>query len=146
MKGAPLVEALRSYSGAKVSLVHTGQHYSANLSDLFFDQLGLPRPEVNLGVGSDSHVRQIARIMEGLQDYFVHVQPDVVVVVGDVNSTLAAALVANKLMLPLAHVEAGLRSFDRSMPEERSEEHTSELQSLAYLVCRLLLEKKKNNS
>lgn len=132
MKGAPLVEALRSYSGAKVSLVHTGQHYSANLSDLFFDQLGLPRPEVNLGVGSDSHVRQIARIMEGLQDYFVHVQPDVVVVVGDVNSTLAAALVANKLMLPLAHVEAGLRSFDRSMPEETNRVLTDAVSHLLF--------------
>src|SRR5437870_3670330 len=118
MKATPLVKALRCCQGIKVVLVHTGQHYSPDLSDLFFAQLGLPTPDVNLGVGSASHVQQISRTMLGLEEYFLEVRPDLVVVVGDVNSTLAAALVANKLMLPLAHVEAGLRSFDRTMPEE----------------------------
>lgn len=103
---------------AKTLLVHTGQHYDEALSRLFFDQLGLPRPDVNLEVGSGLHGAQTGLVMERLEPVVVDWKPDAVVVVGDVNSTLAAALVAAKLHVPVAHIEAGLRSFDRTMPEE----------------------------
>jgi len=99
-------------------LVHTGQHYDAEMSDVFFDELGIPRPDFNLQVGSGSHARQTAAVMTGFEDVLLKTQPDLVLVVGDVNSTLACAVSAAKLRVPVAHVEAGLRSFDRSMPEE----------------------------
>ena len=117
IKAAPVIRALRS-SGEKPLLVHTGQHYERELSEVFFEQLGLPEPDVNLGVGSGSHGRQTAALLVGLEEFFAETEPGNAVVYGDVNSTLAAALVAAKLHIPLAHVEAGLRSFDRSMPEE----------------------------
>lgn len=118
MKVAALLPALESTGAWRTFLIHTGQHYDAEMSQLFFDQLGLPRPDVNLGIGSDSQASQTARIMLALEKVASELQPDLVVVVGDVNSTLAGALVAAKLQVPVAHVEAGLRSFDRSMPEE----------------------------
>jgi UDP-N-acetylglucosamine 2-epimerase (non-hydrolysing) len=117
MKAAGLVRALAAMPVAQV-LIHTGQHYDANLSDVFFRQLGLPEPDVNLEVGSGSHARQTALAMERLETELQRRNPDVVLVYGDVNSTLAAALVCAKLGIPVGHVEAGLRSFDRSMPEE----------------------------
>src|SRR3954471_18856631 len=117
MKAAPVVHA-----GAKLGLaqllVHTGQHYDRAMSDVFFTELGLPEPDVNLGVGSGTHARQTAALMTALEDTFVEREPSMVVVYGDVNSTIAAALVAAKLHIRLAHVEAGLRSFDWTMPEE----------------------------
>ncbi len=116
-KAAPVIRALSSRPVRQL-LVHTGQHYDPAMSRVFFTQLGLPRPDVDLGVGSGSHGRQTAAIMTGLEDLFTRERPDLVVVYGDVNSTLAAALVAAKAGIRLAHVEAGLRSFDRSMPEE----------------------------
>lgn len=118
MKMAPLLWEMRRVGGIDATLVHTGQHYDERLSDIFFQQLEIPVPNFYLGVGSGSHSYQTARIMLGLEGILAEIQPDWVVVVGDVNSTLAAALVAAKLHLPLAHVEAGLRSFDRTMPEE----------------------------
>ena len=118
MKIAPIMEAARGVDGVEQILVHTGQHYDANMSQVFFDDLGLPRPERDLGVGSDEPVRQIARVIVGMQDALADWPADVVVVVGDVNSTLAAAVAANKSGVRVAHVEAGLRSRDRSMPEE----------------------------
>jgi UDP-N-acetylglucosamine 2-epimerase (non-hydrolysing) len=119
VKAAPVFQALRRrHPQWSVRLIHTGQHYDDKLSDLFFRQLELPAPAVNLNVGSASVTAQTARIMEKLEDELVHQRPDLVLVFGDVNSTLAAALVVSKLNIPLAHVEAGLRSFDRSMPEE----------------------------
>jgi len=118
MKIAPLMRAYRARSGIRPLLVHTGQHYDERLSDLFFRQLGLPEPDVNLGVGSGSHAVQTAEIMTRFEPVLVEHRPDWVVVVGDVNSTIACALVAVKLGVKVAHVEAGLRSFDRSMPEE----------------------------
>ncbi|WP_199736950.1 MULTISPECIES: non-hydrolyzing UDP-N-acetylglucosamine 2-epimerase [Micromonospora] len=116
-KAAPVIRALDRH-GVRQRLVHTGQHYDERMSEVFFRQLGLPEPDVNLGVGSGSHARQTADIMTGLEDLMTADRPELVVVYGDVNSALAAALVGAKLEIPVAHVEAGLRSFDRSMPEE----------------------------
>lgn len=118
VKIAPIMAELARHSSVATSLVHTGQHYDAEMSEAFFEHLDIPRPDVNLKVHASGAVTQIAEIMTKLEPVLVGVRPDVVVVVGDVNSTVAAALTAAKLGRPLAHVEAGLRSFDRSMPEE----------------------------
>jgi len=118
MKVAPLMEAFAARPGIESLLVHTGQHYDANMSELFFRQLGIPEPDLNLGVGSGSHATQTAEIMKGFEPVLLAHRPDAVLVVGDVNSTIACGLVAVKLGIALVHVEAGLRSFDRSMPEE----------------------------
>jgi len=118
MKVAPIVRALEQLPQVKHRLVHTGQHYDRDLSACFFDELGLPSPWRNLEVGSASHALQTARIMERFDELLEADPPQVLVVVGDVNSTLGCALVAAQRGVPVAHVEAGLRSFDRSMPEE----------------------------
>ncbi|MGB7342721.1 MAG: UDP-N-acetylglucosamine 2-epimerase (non-hydrolyzing) [Pirellulaceae bacterium] len=122
VKIAPLLHAFASRDDATTTLIHTGQHYDKNLSDVFFDQLEIKRPEVSLGVGGGSHAQQTAKIMELIEPVLeagLHGQQfDRLIVVGDVNSTMAAAVAATKLHIPVAHVEAGLRSFDRSMPEE----------------------------
>ena len=118
MKIAPIMSALRGRANVEQSLVHTGQHYDAAMSQVFFDELGIPRPDIDLGIGSDRHGAQTGRMMIDLERVFSELRPHCVVVVGDVNSTMAATLVAVKLGIPCAHVEAGLRSFDRSMPEE----------------------------
>src|SRR5271166_377443 len=118
MKIAPLLRELRVRGGFSVSLVHTGQHYDAAMSESFFEDLGIPAPNHNLGVGSASHAEQTAEVLRRIEPLLLQERPDVVVVVGDVNSTLAASLAAAKLCIPVAHVEAGLRSFDRTMPEE----------------------------
>lgn len=118
MKVAPLLQEMRRQQQLEVCLVHTGQHYDFELSKIFFDELGIPRPAYELGVGSGSHATQTAEIMKRFEPVCLREHPDLVVVVGDVNSTLACSLVAAKLEIRVAHVEAGLRSFDRSMPEE----------------------------
>src|SRR6478672_6557680 len=119
MKMAPVVAELERRSDRfEHVLVHTGQHYDEAMSQIFFEQLGVPAPRHMLGVGSGPHGRQTARTLEALEDVLTELRPDVVLVPGDVNSTLAAALAAAKLGLPIGHVEAGLRSFDRTMPEE----------------------------
>ncbi len=118
VKIAPILTELREYPYVTTTLVHTGQHYDAQMSDAFFANLDIPRPDVNLKVRSAGAVTQIADIMTRLEPVLATARPDVVIVVGDVNSTLAAALTAVKVGRPVAHVEAGLRSFDRSMPEE----------------------------
>jgi UDP-N-acetylglucosamine 2-epimerase (non-hydrolysing) len=118
MKIAPLMDAYREVDGVEPLLVHTGQHYDANMSDLFFRHLGIPEPDLNLEVGSASHSVQTAEIMKAFEPVVLEQRPDVVLVVGDVNSTIACGLVAVKLGVKLVHVEAGLRSFDRDMPEE----------------------------
>jgi UDP-N-acetylglucosamine 2-epimerase (non-hydrolysing) len=118
MKIAPLLEEMRRRPGIEPILVHTGQHYDARMSDQFLEQLGIPEPDLHLGVGSGSHAEQTAQVMTALEPALAKLRPDLVLVVGDVNSTLAAALVAAKANIPIAHVEAGLRSFDRAMPEE----------------------------
>ncbi len=118
MKMAPILRALRAYPEVQPFLVHTGQHYDEEMSRIFFDELGLPAPDRDLEVGSDSHARQTARIMVAFEALVMERTPRYVVVVGDVNSTMASSLVAAKLGVPVAHVEAGLRSRDRTMPEE----------------------------
>jgi UDP-N-acetylglucosamine 2-epimerase (non-hydrolysing) len=118
MKMAPLLRAIGVRGIADVCLVHTGQHYDREMSDVFLEQLGLHSPDVRLDVRSDTHARQTARILERYEDHLLATRPTGVVVVGDVNSTMACTLAAVKLQVPVAHVEAGLRSGDRSMPEE----------------------------
>jgi UDP-N-acetylglucosamine 2-epimerase (non-hydrolysing) len=118
VKVAPILAELTEYPYVSTTLVHTGQHYDAQMSDAFFANLDIPRPDVNLKVAGGGAVTQMADIMTRLEPVLVGARPDVVVVVGDVTSTVAAALTTVKLGYPLAHVEAGLRSFDRSMPEE----------------------------
>ncbi len=118
MKIAPLMRAYREHGEFQPLIVHTGQHYDQNMSELFFRQLGIPQPDLNLGVGSGSHAVQTAEIMTRFEPVLGEYEPDWVVVVGDVNSTIACALVAVKMGIRVAHVEAGLRSFDRTMPEE----------------------------
>ena len=124
---SPLLRAHHSET-----LIHTGQHHDRELSSVFFEQLGLPEPDVNLGVGSGTHAHQTAKVMTELEDMFVAERPDLVVVYGDVNSTVAASLVAAKLQIRVAHVEAGLRSFDRTMPEEVNRVVTDSLADLLF--------------
>jgi UDP-N-acetylglucosamine 2-epimerase (non-hydrolysing) len=131
MKAAPVLRALTE-SGFSQSLVHTGQHYAANMSDVFFRELEIPEPDVNLAVGSGSHAQQTASIMAGFEGVILDRKPDLVMVYGDVNSTVAAALVSAKLRIPVAHVEAGLRSNDRSMPEEINRLVTDQLSDLLF--------------
>ena len=118
VKMAPILEEAGRRSAFQCRLIHTGQHYSPEMSATFFDDLGMPAPDVNLEIGSGSHTTQTAGVMLRLETELNERRPDLVLVVGDVNSTMAAALVASKLGIPVAHVEAGLRSFDRNMPEE----------------------------
>lgn len=118
MKIAPIIEEMKSVGKLQQMLVHTGQHYDEKMSKLFFEDLMLPKPDVYLNVGSASHAKQTADIMVKFEEVLIREEPDLVVVVGDVNSTIACALVSVKLGVPVAHVESGLRSFDRTMPEE----------------------------
>jgi UDP-N-acetylglucosamine 2-epimerase (non-hydrolysing) len=131
MKAAPVMRALRE-RGVKQTLVHTGQHYDANMSDVFFTQLAMPEPDVNMAVGSGSHAKQTADVMTRFEPVVLERKPDVVLVYGDVNSTVASALVCAKLLVPVGHVEAGLRSFDRTMPEEINRLVTDQLADLLF--------------
>ncbi len=119
IKAAPVCHALRA-AGHSEAILHTGQHYDRQMSDVFFDELDIPEPALNLGVGSSSHGRQTAQMLSGIESYLLEQHPDWVLVYGDTNSTLAGALAACKLNIPVAHVEAGLRSFNRRMPEEHN--------------------------
>jgi UDP-N-acetylglucosamine 2-epimerase (non-hydrolysing) len=130
-KAAPVIRELDALGHAQ-QLVHTGQHYDDHMSEVFFRQLSLPKPDINLGVGSGTHAKQTAAVMVGLEDLMTERRPGIVVVYGDVNSTVAAALVAAKLGIPLAHVEAGLRSFDMTMPEEINRLVTDRLSDLLF--------------
>ena len=132
MKAAPVFHALKMRDGVRQTIVHTGQHYDASLSDVFFSQLEMPVPDVNLAVGSGSHARQTAEVMTRFESVVLETKPDVVLVYGDVNSTVAAALVCAKLEVRVGHVEAGLRSFDRSMPEEINRLVTDQLADALY--------------
>src|SRR5215470_12622295 len=136
MKIAPIVEAMKKEPDLDSILVHTGQHYSEGMSDVFFRDLEIPIPDIHLGVGSGTHAEQTARIMVEFERVCLHEKPHLVLVVGDVNSTMACAIVAAKLVIPVAHVEAGLRSFDRAMPEEVNRVVTDALASLLFTTSR----------
>jgi len=131
MKAASLLRAL-GQANVRQTLVHTGQHYDVNMSEVFFRQLGIPEPDVNLAVGSGSHALQTARVMACFEPIVAEYRPHLVLVYGDINSTAAAALVCAKLSVPVGHVEAGLRSFDRSMPEEINRVVTDQLSELLF--------------
>jgi UDP-N-acetylglucosamine 2-epimerase (non-hydrolysing) len=132
MKAAPVLRALSKFSDVRQTLVHSGQHYDRAMSDVFFEQLGVPDPDVNLAVGSGSHAQQTAGIMQRFEPVLLERRPDWVLVYGDVNSTIAAALVCSKLGFKIAHVEAGLRSFDRTMPEEINRLLTDQISDLLF--------------
>ena len=131
MKMAPIHDYLTS-KNLPLVLVHTGQHYDENMSKVFFDDLGMPQPDIYLGVGSGSHAKQTAQIMIDFEEICEKNQPSMVVVAGDVNSTIACALVSSKLNIPVAHVEAGLRSFDMEMPEEINRVLTDRISNLLF--------------
>lgn len=132
MKIAPIMEEYKKHPDIEPMLVHTGQHYDRAMSELFFEELGIPKPDINLGVGSGSHAVQTAEIMKAIELVLIEHKPDLMVVVGDVNSTIACGMVAVKLGVRLAHVEAGLRSFDRSMPEEINRLLTDSISDLLF--------------
>lgn len=135
MKMAPILEALRAYPGLQPVLVHTGQHYDEAMSKAFFDDLGMPKPDLNLEVGSGTHAAQTAAVMARFEPVVLAQRPGLVLVVGDVNSTLACSVTAAKLGVAVAHVEAGLRSFDRTMPEEINRLVTDALSELLFTTC-----------
>ena len=136
MKIAPVMEALRGETRVRQVLVNTGQHYDESMAGGFFKELELPAPDRDLEVGSASHAVQTAKVMIAFEEICLADRPDLVVVVGDVNSTMAASLVAAKLVIPIAHVEAGLRSFDRHMPEEVNRIVTDRLADLLFTPSR----------
>ena len=136
VKIAPILRAFRRYPGIEATLVHTGQHYDRALSDAFFRDLRIPPPAVELGVGSGTHAWQTGKIMEAFEACLLKKRPDLVLVVGDVNSTLACALAAVKLHVPVAHVEAGLRSFNRRMPEETNRLLTDQISDCLFTTSR----------
>ena len=132
MKVAPVLGALKGRERVKQTLIHTGQHYDVKMSDVFFEQLEIPAPDINLAVGSGSHAKQTAEIMVRFEPVVLERKPDLVLVYGDVNSTVAATLVCAKLGVRVGHVEAGLRSFDRTMPEEINRLVTDQLADLLF--------------
>ena len=132
MKVAPVFDSLARLPAMEQCLVHTGQHYDDKMSDVFFRQLRIPEPDVNLDVGSGSHAQQTAQVMSRIEPVLLERKPDWIIVYGDVNSTVAAALVSSKLGIRIAHVEAGLRSFDRAMPEEINRIVTDRLSDLLF--------------
>jgi UDP-N-acetylglucosamine 2-epimerase (non-hydrolysing) len=134
MKIAPIVRALRDQGGLGFKIVHTGQHYDAEMNDVFFEELGIPQPDVFMGAGGGTHAQQTAKIMLGFEELCLSARPDLVLVVGDVNSTLACSVVAKKLNIPVAHVEAGLRSGDMSMPEEINRMVTDSISDLFFVT------------
>ncbi|MFH0780021.1 MAG: UDP-N-acetylglucosamine 2-epimerase (non-hydrolyzing) [Parcubacteria group bacterium] len=135
MKIAPLFAPMKAHSEIEPMLLHTGQHYDFAMSDVFFTDLNLPKPDIFLGVGSASHAEQTAKIMIAFEKSCLEHKPDVIVVVGDVNSTLACAIVAAKLNIKIAHIEAGLRSWDRTMPEEINRIVTDSLSDFLFTHC-----------
>src|SRR6476646_629258 len=136
MKIAPIVEEMKKERDLMGVLVHTGQHYDDGMSDVFFRDLGIPVPDIHLGVGSGSHAEQTARVMVEFEKVCLERKPGLIVVVGDVNSTMACTIVAAKLVIPVAHVEAGLRSLDRTMPEEINRIVTDSLASILFTTSR----------
>lgn len=145
MKVAPLYKALKKYDkDIKHLICHTGQHYDKEMSKIFFDELELPRPDYYLGIGSETHAIQTAKIMIEFEKILLKEKPDLIIVVGDVNSTIACSLVASKLSVKVAHVEAGLRSFDRSMPEEINRVLTDVISDYLFVTEKSGLDNLKN--
>jgi UDP-N-acetylglucosamine 2-epimerase (non-hydrolysing) len=140
VKIAPIMRAIRAREGLAARLIHTGQHYDVAMNAVFFEELGIPNPDINLEVGSGSGTEQTAQVMLKLEPVLVAQRPDLLLVVGDVNSTVASALVAAKLGIPLAHVEAGLRSNDRTMPEEINRLITDRLSDLLFTTERAAID------
>ena len=137
MKAGPVLQELLKYPQIfRTRLIHTGQHYDAEMSDVFFQDLGLPRPDQSLGVGSGSHAEQTAKIMVAFEQVCSNDRPDLVLVVGDVNSTMACAITAKKLCIPVGHIEAGLRSHDWTMPEEINRVVTDVISDLLFTPSR----------
>lgn len=136
MKIAPIYDEIKKHQGFNPIIVHTGQHYDENMSKIFFDQLSIPKPDINLGVGSASHARQTAEIMIRFEDVLLKEKPGLVMVVGDVNSTIACSLVAAKMHIPVAHIEAGLRSHNWNMPEEINRILTDRLSDYLFTTCK----------
>lgn len=132
VKIAPIMRAIAKRDDLTARLIHTGQHYDVAMNEVFFEELGIPHPDINLEIGSGTGTEQTARVMLGLESVLVAQRPDVLLVVGDVNSTVAAALVASKHLIPVAHVEAGLRSNDRTMPEEINRLVTDRLSDMLF--------------
>jgi len=134
MKIAPLASELKK-ANMEHKIIHTGQHYDIQMSEAFFKDLGIPEPDISLGVGSGTHAEQTGRVMIEFEKVCRQERPELIVVVGDVNSTIACALVASKLSIPVAHVEAGLRSFDRTMPEEINRLLTDQISDFLFTTC-----------
>jgi UDP-GlcNAc3NAcA epimerase len=132
IKAATVSRILRSHSNVSETLVHTGQHYDRNMSKVFFDELEMPKPEYNLGIGSGNHGMQTGRMIEAIEQVLLTEKPNFLMVYGDTNSTLAGAIAASKLHIPIAHVEAGLRSFDNQMPEEINRILTDRISTLLF--------------
>ena len=151
MKIAPIARAFDNHADLDYKIVHTGQHYDRNMSDIFFEELGIRKPDYHLGAGGGSHAQQTARIMTGFEETCLADRPDLVMVVGDVNSTLACSIVAKKMNIQVAHVEAGLRSFDLQMPEEINRMVTDAISDLFFVteeqgLANLLKEGKKESA
>jgi len=134
IKAFPVYRALEKTGQFSLRLINTGQHYDKNMVAVFFEQLKMKEPDINLGIGSGRHGEQTARILDEVEKEFLSQKPDLVIVFGDINSTLAAALAAAKLNIPIAHVEAGLRSFDRTMPEEINRVLTDQISELLFIT------------
>ncbi|MBH49900.1 MAG: UDP-N-acetylglucosamine 2-epimerase (non-hydrolyzing) [Candidatus Marinimicrobia bacterium] len=150
IKAFPVYNALDKTKSFSLRLINTGQHYDKNMVEVFFNQLNMKNPDINLGIGSGRHGEQTGKLLQALEKEFISQEPDLVMVFGDVNSTLAAALAAAKLQIPLVHIEAGLRSFDRGMPEEINRVLTDQISDLLFITSpeaeeNLLKENKKKN-
>jgi len=150
IKAFPVYDVLQNSGNYTMRLINTGQHYDKNMSDIFFQQLNIKAPDIDLMVGSGTHANQTAKIMVEIEKVFIDNRPDLVMVFGDVNSTIATALSASKLQISIAHVEAGLRSFDRTMPEEINRVLTDQISELLFITSidakdNLLKEGKKEN-